>query len=227
MDAGTLYIVSTPIGNLEDITFRAITVLKNCGLVISEDTRETDKILKHYQLTARQISYRDQNHVRVYGQILEELKNGINIALVSDSGTPLISDPGFKLVSELAKAGINIESIPGPSSVISSISVSGLPTDKFTFLGFLPKSKGQRSAMLKEYCALETTVIIFESPFRVKKLLEEIQSEVGNRFICVVKDQTKVFEKILRSCVAEVINQIPDNPKGEYIVLIAKEGYSF
>lgn len=226
MEQGKLYIVSTPIGNMGDITIRALDVLKNVDLILSEDTRETTKLLQHYGIEKSQISYRDQNHIRVFNTILEDLKSGKNIALVSDSGTPLISDPGFKLVQELVENGIKIDSIPGPSAVIGALTVSGLPTDKFTFLGFLPKKTGQQEKLLKEYGTTESTLVIYESPFRVVKLLEQIQRVLGNRKICVVKDLTKMYESLIYGEINDILtNRTNIKPKGEYIVLVAKENF--
>ena len=159
---GKLYLIATPIGNMDDISARALKALADVDYILSEDTRETQKLLTFYQISKPQISYRDQNHERVLNQIFGLLESGLNVALVSDRGTPLISDPGFKLVRELISKGIKIESIPGPSAVIDSLILSGLPTDKFTFLGFLPKTKSQIIKQLKDYGSLDATLIIFE-----------------------------------------------------------------
>jgi len=226
MENGKLYIVATPIGNMADITIRALDTLKSVDLIISEDTRETSKLLNHYQIEKSQISYRDQNHNRVYSTILETLQSGKSIALVSDSGTPLISDPGYKLVNELIKEGIKIDAIPGPSAVIGSLVVSGLPTDKFTFIGFMPKKPGQQDKMLQEYGALDSTLIIYESPYRVVKLLEQIKTSLGNRKICVVKDLTKMYENLIYGEINDILERSKDiKEKGEYIVLVAKKDF--
>ncbi len=226
MAIGTLYIIATPIGNLADITLRALEVLKNVSVILSEDTRETDKMLKRYEMNKKQISYRDQNHESIFPYILNELEKGNDIAIVTDSGTPLISDPGFKLVRDLIGKNMNVISIPGPSAVTASLVVSGLPTDKFSFLGFLPKSEGQIARILNDYGKLDSTLIIYESPFRVKKLLNIIKNTLGNRKICVVNEITKVHEKIFRGYLDEVTVNIKDiKLKGEFVILIAKEGY--
>jgi len=226
MAIGTLYIIATPIGNLADITLRALEVLKNVSVILSEDTRETDKMLKRYEMNKKQISYRDQNHESIFPYILNELEKGNDIAIVTDSGTPLISDPGFKLVRELIGKNMNVISIPGPSAVTASLVVSGLPTDKFSFLGFLPKSEGQIARILNDYGKLDSTLIIYESPFGVKKLLNIIKNTLGNRKICVVNEITKVHEKIFRGYLDEVAVNIKDiKLKGEFVILIAKEGY--
>ncbi|KKS21360.1 MAG: Ribosomal RNA small subunit methyltransferase I [candidate division WWE3 bacterium GW2011_GWA1_41_8] len=226
MGIGKLYIVAGSIGNLSDITFRAIEILKDVELILSEDTRETDKLLNHYSLKKSQISYRDQNHEKVYLHILDTLKSGRSVALVSDSGTPVISDPGFKLVRDLKAEGIDITPIPGPSAIIAAISASGLPTDKFIFLGFLPKTANQRKNILKEYGKLDATLTIYESPYRVRRLLIEIQDTLGDRAVCVAKDLTKIHESILTGQISDILTQsIPE--KGEYTVLIAKEGFKW
>ena len=149
MDTSVLYVVATPIGNMKDITLRALEVLKSVDLVISEDTRETSKLFKQYGIDKPQISYRDQNHLKVLPVILETLSSKKSVALVSDSGTPLISDPGFKLVKAVREKNFKIEPIPGPSALIAALSASGLPTDKFAFLGFLPKGANQRKKLIK------------------------------------------------------------------------------
>lgn len=225
MPQGNLYVVATPIGNMADITFRAVEVMRQVALILSEDTRETGKILAKFELSGKpQISYRDQNHDRILPRILDTLSAGQDIALMSDSGTPLISDPGYKLVRDLITNGVNVVSIPGPSAVISSLVVSGLPTDKFTFLGFLPKGGGARKTLLQTYGNLEATLVIYESPFRVKKLLEEIQEALGDRKICLASELTKLHEKIFRGSVKDaILNTAAQAPKGEYVVLIGKK----
>ncbi len=226
MAKGTLYIISTPIGNLADISFRALDTLKKCNLILSEDTRETAKIFNKYQILVPQISYRDQNHNRVYPEILRHLNLGEDVALVSDSGTPLISDPGFKLVRKVIEENISVTGIPGPSAVISALVVSGLPTDKFSFLGFLPRNNNQIKKLLVDFGKLDSTLVIYESPMRLVKLLNHILESLGDRTVCVAGDMTKVYEKYFRGKVSEVIKELNDKKqKGEYVVLIAKEGY--
>jgi 16S rRNA (cytidine1402-2'-O)-methyltransferase len=219
--SGTLYIVASPIGNLEDISFRALKTLKESSFILSEDTRETQKLLNHFEIEKSQISYRDQNHSIVVKKIITILSEGLNIALLSDRGTPLISDPGYKLVREVLNAGYKVESIPGPSAVISSLVVSGLPTDRFIFLGFLPKSDKQRKEMLTLYGNLKSTLIVFESPFRIAKLLQEIKESLGNRDIVVAKELTKLHEEVYRFNLNDLENQKIDT-RGEFVVLISK-----
>ena len=222
-----LYVVSTPIGNLQDITLRAIEILRGVDLILSEDTRETKKILLKWDIKTPQISYRDQNHNKIILHIKDLLKSGKDLCLVSDSGTPLISDPGFKLVEELKKDQIQIIPIPGPSAVIAALSVSGLPSDNFSFIGFLPKKPNQRKDILQKFGELPTTIVIYESPYRVRKLLTEIYQELGNRTICLAKDLTKTYEDIRTAPIEEFIkNPEKIKEKGEYVVLVAKEDYS-
>lgn len=218
---GKLYIVASPIGNLEDISFRALKVLKEVSFILSEDTRETQKILNHFEISKQQISYRDQNHNQVVKKIMDILNDGLDVALLSDRGTPLISDPGYKLVRDVIAGGFKVESIPGPSSVISALVVSGLPTDKFIFLGFLPKSEGQRASMLKTYGNLESTLILFESPYRITKLLEEIKDSLGERDVVVAKELTKLHEEVYRFNLKDLADQKIDT-RGEFVVLISK-----
>jgi 16S rRNA (cytidine1402-2'-O)-methyltransferase len=223
-----LFVVATPIGNMEDISIRAINTLKQVDKILSEDTRETQKILSQYEISASQISYRDQNHDKVITRIKDLLDQGKNIALVSDNGTPAISDPGFKLIRDLRLVGITISAIPGPSAVITALSVSGLPTDNFSFLGFLPKKSAQIAKILLEFGNLPTTLVIYESPYRVRKLLEEIHKNLGNRVVCVAKDLTKKFESV-ETALLEHFLQSENAPKekGEYVVLVAKEGFIY
>lgn len=226
MSRGILYIVATPIGNMSDITLRALEILRDVDLIISEDTRETDKLLKKYEITKSQLSYRDQNHSSMLPKITKVLESGQHVALISDSGTPLVSDPGYKLVHELIKKDFIIQSIPGPSAVISALVQSGFPTDKFSFLGFLPKSANDRSKLLKAYGDKDATLVIYESPFRITKLLEEIKESLGERYVCLANEMTKVYEKIIRGKVSDLISEYSKSKlKGEFVVLIAKEDF--
>lgn len=226
MSDGKLYIVSTPIGNMEDITLRAVDVLRSVDMILSEDTRETDKILRKFDIKKSQVSYRDQIHTSVLSNIKNMLKNGAKLALVSDSGTPLISDPGFKLVRDLIEEDIEVITIPGPSALISSLTVSGLPTDKFLFLGFIPKSEGQKEKFFSEYKNIDATIVFYESPFRIIRSLRSAYKVLGNRKVCVCNDLTKIFERITRGSFDDVIKVLSNGRiKGEFVVLIAKEGY--
>ena len=220
--SGKLFIVASPIGNMEDITLRAIKVLKDVSVILSEDTRETQKILNHFEISKPQISYRDQNHLQVLNKIVDLIESGNDLAILSDRGTPLISDPGFKLARDLISKGYEVVSIPGPSSVIASLVVSGLPTDKFTFLGFLPKTESQRVKIIKNYGELDTTLIFFESPYRILKLLEEVMKTLGNRDVCVVKELTKLHEEVYRFNLND-LDTVKIDLRGEFVVLVSKE----
>lgn len=227
MEKGKLYIIASPIGNLSDITLRALEILREVDMILSEDTRETDKILKKYEIDKPQLSYRDQNHDKIFPRLVESMEMGLDLALISDSGTPLISDPGFKLVREFISKGFDVISIPGPCAAISALVISGFPTDKFSFLGFLPKSKGDRSKILSSYGNLDSTLIIYESPYRVEKLLKQIKENLGEREVCITGEITKVHEKILRGKVSLIIEAVSGKKlKGEYVVLVAKEDFS-
>ncbi len=226
MFPGTLYVVATPIGNMQDITLRALEILKSVDLIVSEDTRQTTKVLNHFNISKKQVSYRDENHHKVSPMLLELLKGGADLALVSDSGTPLISDPGFKLV-ELALANkVKMVPIPGASAVSAALSVCGLPSDKFVFIGFLPKRQAQKEALLKKYCFLDATCIIFESKFRVLKTLQTVLDTVGDRKVCIAREMTKVYEEFMLDSLSNLITQLTGKSlKGEFVILVAKEGF--
>ncbi|MBD3329665.1 16S rRNA (cytidine(1402)-2'-O)-methyltransferase [Candidatus Dojkabacteria bacterium] len=226
---GKLYVVATPIGNLGDISFRAVEILKNVQFILAEDTRVSKRLLKKYQIHTQLVSYRDQNHARVIEKIHEKLDLGLDLALISDAGTPGISDPGYKLISELKRNGYEIVPVPGPNAAIAALSVSGLPTDKFIFLGFLPKSDGKRLQILGEYMELEASVILYESPNRIIKLLQQIGEIDNNRKICVAIEITKLHEKIVTGDMADVMKTLAEisdsgNLRGEFVVIIQKAG---
>ena len=221
---GKLFVVATPIGNLEDISPRALRTLDEVDLILSEDTRETNKILKKFDISTPQTAYTDQKHTRVIDQVLLRLENGENLALVSDNGTPVISDPGFNLISDLRSKSYDITAVPGPSAATTALSVSGLPTDNYIFLGFLPKKDGKRKALISQYGNLEATLVLYESPHRLKKLLFELHETLGERVLCIAKDLTKKFESISTLNLSEAI-ELPEQTKGEFVVLVAKEGY--
>lgn len=221
--SGKLYIVATPIGNLKDISYRGVETLSNVNCILAEDTRYTSKLLNHYSIKTQVLSYRDQNHDRVISKIIEMLTYGWNLALVSDSGTPLISDPGFKLVRDLREKGFEIVSIPGASAAISAISISGIPTDKFSFLGFLPKSDTKQKEILQKYGELDSSLIIYESPNRIRKLLEIVLETLGDRDIFIANELTKLKEKNWNGKVNKVLSEISDSPKGEFVVVISKK----
>lgn len=225
---GTLYIVATPIGNLQDITLRAIKTLKDVDFIACEDTRSAFTLLSSIGIDKnvfkkKLFSLYEENEIHKISQVLNLLLNGKNVALISESGTPLISDPGFKLVRSASENNIKIESIPGVSSVINSLVLSSLPTDKFLFLGFLPKKPGHRKTLLiklkKSLTEIESTVIIFESPFRVSKTLIEIQDIFGDIEVAVVREMTKIYEEVKKGRVSEVLEYYKKGIKGEVIIL--------
>ncbi|OGC45984.1 16S rRNA (cytidine(1402)-2'-O)-methyltransferase [candidate division WWE3 bacterium RBG_19FT_COMBO_34_6] len=223
---GILYVVGSPIGNLDDITFRAVYILKNVNLILSEDTRETDKILQRYNIKTPQISYTDHKHDFLINEIIKNINLGYNYAIISDSGTPLISDPGFKLVNRLIKEGIKCFSIPGPSSPIAALSISGLPTDKFIFLGFLPKGTKQKE-MIQKYGELDVSIIILESSHRIKKTIYLLYDALGDRMVCVCKDLTKFYENVKTKRLSYFVENIDlIKEKGEYTIIIAKKDFN-
>ena len=219
----TLYIIGTPIGNLKDITLRALEVLKEVDLILCEDTRVTKKILNYYQIEKPILSYHQHSRLKKVNYILELLKQGKNLALVSDAGTPGISDPGGKLINFLIKTPglvIKIVPIPGPSAATAAASISGLPMDKFLFLGF-PPTKRKRKKFFQEVIKSKYPVIFYESPYRIIKTLKELSSFIGDREIVVCREVTKKFETIYRGKIEEVIKEIEKNPRGEFVVIVS------
>jgi len=218
-----LYIVSTPIGNLKDITLRAIDVLKNVDLILCEDTRVTKKLLEHYQIKTLPLSYHQHSKLKKVEYILNLLKEGKNLALVSDAGTPGISDPGNRLIAKIMEVGlpsVMIVPIPGPSAVTTAASISGFPMDKFIFLGF-PPTKRKRKKFFEEVVNSKYPTIFYESPYRILKTLKELSSFTGNREIVVCRELTKKFETIYRGKIDEVIKGIEkDKVKGEFVVVV-------
>ncbi len=202
---GTLYLVSTPIGNLEDLTFRALRILQEVSVIAAEDTRHTQKLCRHYQIPTRLTSYHDFNKEEKTPVLLELLKEEKSIALVSDAGTPLISDPGYYLVTRAIAINVPTVSIPGPSSVITALSVAGLPTDAFTFIGFLPKKSAARTRLLDNLREETKTIILFETPHRIKATLLTIQEIFGDRRIAIGRELTKAHEEIIRGTAQEIL----------------------
>ena len=223
--SGILYIVATPIGNLNDISNRALSILKEVHLIAAEDTRITKNLLNKYQINNKLISYNNFNENNIYVKIVDLLLDGENIALVSDAGTPLISDPGYRLVNYALQKKIQVLSIPGPSSAIAALSISGLPTDKFYFEGFLPKKKGRQTRFLF-LSSMDATIIIYESPKRLLKTINNIIDFMGDRIISVVKEITKIHESVCLGRASNVIELFDTkNLRGEFIILVAKKGY--
>ncbi|MBI5809164.1 MAG: 16S rRNA (cytidine(1402)-2'-O)-methyltransferase [Ignavibacteriales bacterium] len=216
-----LYVVATPIGNLEDITLRAIETLKNVDFIICEDTRVTKFLLNHFGIDKPLIVANAFNESKSIEKIINKIKSGENAALVSDAGTPSISDPGTRIVNAAIKNEIEIVGIPGANAAILALSISGLPTDAFVFEGFLPQKKG-RQKKLQQLSEEERTIVLYESTYRIKKLLEEINQYMPSRKIVVARELTKKFEETWRGSADEILNDIEDkNIKGEFVVLIA------
>ena len=220
----TLYIVATPIGNLEDITFRALDTLRRVDYVLCEDTRITGKLLSRYSIDKKMVSMTDFNEESKIPLILNDLISGKNIALVSDAGTPLISDPGFKLVREAIGKGVQIESISGPIAAIAALTVSGLPPDKFLFLGYLPKKEGKCLKFLQNVKLstqlIKTSIIIYESPYRLSKTLNSIKEVFGNVDIAICRELTKLYEEVRREKISEAIKHFSKvKPKGEFTIV--------
>jgi len=220
---GVLFIVPTPIGNLEDMTFRGIRVLKESTLIAAEDTRHTKKLLMHYNINTPTISYFEHNRFTRIPQILDHLISGKNIAVVTDAGTPGISDPAYKLIRATIENHIKVESIPGASASVTALSASGLPTDRFLFEGFLPHRKGRRKK-LERLANLEATIIFYESPMRLIRTLNDILEFIGDRPAVIGRELTKVHEEYQRGIVSELINYFKENkPRGEFVVMIGKD----
>lgn len=233
---GTLYIVATPIGNMQDISIRSANTLFTVEVIACEDTRRTGLLLQKIAdllpnkntKKPRFVSYYEKNEKERVPMIISILKSGLRVALVSDAGTPLISDPGFKLVRECLEEGIKVESIPGPSSVITALSVSGLPTDKFLFLGYLTKKEGKKLNFLSELKSMfensknvKPTVIFFESPYRVVATLESLQIAFGDIDIVICRELTKLYEEIRREKVSIALKHFKKTtPKGEFVILL-------
>ena len=221
-EKGTLYIVSTPIGNREDITLRALRILKEADLIAAEDTRHTGLLLRHFGIQTPLTSYFEGNELRKKEFILSKLKQGHSIALVSDAGTPGISDPGFRLIQTAIENQISIVPIPGPSALIAALSVSGLPTDAFLFKGFFPHKSKKRKDVLKQLEEVRETLILYESPHRISETLNDIFETLGDREMVLTRELTKVYEEVLRGKVSEIKKQIgARNLKGEITLVIS------
>jgi 16S rRNA (cytidine1402-2'-O)-methyltransferase len=218
---GTLYIVSTPIGNLEDMTMRAVRVLKEVSLIAAEDTRRTGLLLKHFDIQTPLTSFFEGNEQKKGDFILSKLTGGDSIALVSDAGTPGISDPGFRLIQKAIEEEIPVVPIPGPSAVIAALSVAGLPTDAFLFRGFLPHKSKRRRDLLQELEGLRETLVFYESPYRISGTLQDILDILGDREVVLARELTKIYEEILRGKVSEIQRQITGRKlKGEITLVI-------
>ena len=217
---GVLYVVATPIGNLEDVSARAMRVLGEVDLIAAEDTRTTRKLLTRYGLRVPMVSLFDANVRRRIPQLLTELDEGKSIALVSEAGTPLISDPGAQLVRAAAEAGHTVTPIPGPTAIAALLSVAGLPADKFTFLGFLPRRAGQRRRMIEAISEQEWPTVLYESPHRIIATLEALREVLGDRDVVIGREMTKLHEEIFRGTVSEAIEYF-EKPRGEFTIVVA------
>lgn len=217
---GTLYIVPTPVGNLQDITLRALTVLKEVDLILAEDTRQSGKLLKHFEIEKQLIAYHKFNEHKSVQGLIERLSGGVNMALVSDGGTPGISDPGHILIAACVEAGIPVQTLPGATAFVPALVNSGFNTDEFVFLGFLPHKKGRQTA-LKKIAEEERTVILYESPYRVVKLLGEAKEHVGaDRLISMSREISKMFEETVRGTPDELLEHFKKKePRGEFVVI--------
>ena len=217
----TLFVVATPIGNLEDITQRALRILKEVDHIACEDTRVTKKLLDHYGITTNTISYHQHSGAGKISFLIEQLKVGKNVAVVTDAGTPGISDPGGLLVKAAHDAGIKVEAVPGPSALVAALSISGVPTDKFTFYGFLPHKKG-RETIFKKIIDANQTVVFYESVHRVEKTLSQLSALGLDRMVVVTRELTKKFETMYRGTAAEVLAKLQaDEIKGEFVIIVS------
>ena len=219
---GTLYLVATPIGNLEDITLRALRVLRECDVVAAEDTRHTGQLLKHFEIAKPLLSYFQFNEAKRSEEIIERLRRGEKVALVTDAGSPGISDPGERVVKAAITAGLRVEAVPGACALVTALTASGLPTDEFHFIGFLPHKSGQRRNKLESLKAFHGTLVLYESPYRIEKLLGELNEVFPARTIVLARELTKKFEEFLRGQPAELIAATARRSlKGEFVVLIS------
>src|ERR1700759_27597 len=219
---GTLYLVATPIGNLEDITLRALRTLKECDVVAAEDTRRTGQLLKHFEISKPMLSYFQFNEARRSEEILKRLQRGEKVALVTDAGSPGISDPGERVVRAARTAGLRVESVPGPCALVAALTASGLATDEFHFIGFLPHKSGQRRRQLEALKGFAGTLILYESPYRVEKLLGELAELIPGRQVVLARELTKKFEEFASGTAAKLLELGQKRTwKGEFVVLVS------
>lgn len=226
MSKGKLYLCATPIGNLEDITYRVVRTLEEVDLIAAEDTRHSIKLLNHFNIKTPMTSYHEYNKVDKAKVIVEKILNGVNVALITDAGTPGISDPGEELVRQAAEAGIEVTSLPGAVACVTALTISALPTRRFAFEAFLPSDKKERQVVLEELVNETRTIIMYEAPHRLKKTLTELKEIIGNRKISICKELTKVHENVFRTTIDDACMYYENNePKGEFVLVI--EGKSF
>jgi 16S rRNA (cytidine1402-2'-O)-methyltransferase len=220
--SGTLYVVSTPIGNLEDVTLRALKVLKNVDLIAAENTRHTRGFCSHYNIKTRLISYHQHNQKSRGPELIERLRKGSDIALVTNAGTPAVSDPGALLINMALEQDISISPIPGPSAAIAALSVCGMRVDSFLFLGFLSSRPNKRKKELKELIQEHRTMVFFEAPHRIKAMLTDLNDLLGDRYVVILRELTKVYEEVKRGRISSILEELKDHMiKGEFTVVLA------
>jgi 16S rRNA (cytidine1402-2'-O)-methyltransferase len=225
LTAGTLYLVATPIGNLEDITLRALRVLRECDVVAAEDTRHSGRLLKHFGISKPLLSYFQFNEARRSEEIIERLRRGEKVALITDAGSPGISDPGERVVKAALVAGFRVESVPGPSALVAALTASGLPTGEFHFIGFLPHKSGQRRNKLESLKSFDGALVLYESPYRIEKLLVELGEVFPESEVVLARELTKKFEEFLRGKPAELLVIAKKRSlKGEFVVMVGPQG---
>ena len=221
---GTLYLVATPIGNLEDITLRALRTLKECDVVAAEDTRRSGQLLKHFAISKPMLSYFQFNEAKRSEEIIERLRRGEKVALVTDAGTPGISDPGERVVKAARAAGLRVEAVPGPCALVAALTASGLPTEEFHFIGFLPHKSGQRRKQLEALRGFTGTLVLYESPYRIEKLLGELNEVFPRRQVVLARELTKKFEEFMAGTPAGLLEISQKRSlKGEFAVLVGPE----
>ncbi|AOE50479.1 16S rRNA (cytidine(1402)-2'-O)-methyltransferase [Kangiella sediminilitoris] len=222
--SGILYVVATPIGNIDDMSYRAVTTLQQVNLICAEDTRHSQRLMEHYAIKTPMMSLHEHNEQSRIQQIMDRLESGDSIALISDAGTPLISDPGFKLVRELRDKGYKVSPIPGPSAIVTALSVAGLATDSFSFWGFLPAKSSARKARYSELAEHSETLVFYESSHRIVDSLKDLLEVLGDRTIAVARELTKNFETIISSETSKVIEMMladSNQQKGEFVLIIS------
>ena len=216
-----LYICGTPIGNLEDVTYRLIKILNKVDIIAAEDTRKTGKLLNHYDIKTKMISYHEHNAEKRVDQLLDYIQEGLDLALVSSAGMPGISDPGYEVIKEALKLGLEVIPIPGPTALISALVVSGLPTDRFVFEGFLPRQGKKRRQTLRQIKKEKRTIVVYESPYRVKKTLRDLENKIKGRKIALVRELTKMYEEKIYGTCPEILAQLEDREiRGEIVLVI-------
>jgi len=219
--AGTLYIVATPIGNLEDLTFRAKRVLEESNIIACEDTRHARVLLAHYGITTPVLSYHEHNERERAAELVRRLMSGEDVALISDAGTPALSDPGFPLIRGAIRAGIAVVAVPGPSAALAALAVAGLPTDRFVFLGFLPRRSGERVRALEAVRTLPWTLVIYEAPHRITAVLQDLLTVLGDRRLALARELTKRFEEVFRGTLSEALTHVTVHPpRGEFTLVV-------